>query len=450
MENTVEFQIKKITDWIENDKMGTLSAFIESLHPVQIAEIIDRLPNEDHKQHVFALLPSDVAAEVISELNFPSEKAVLENLDNIKLNAIFEEMPPDDVADIMSELSEEQAEKLLTMMDAEDSEKLKELLKYPEDTAGGLMNIDFITENEETRVKEILSRLQSMELEEFHFLYCVNDEGRFVGKVDPINLLLAKGDRKLKDIMDTEVITVPPTMDQEKVAELFSKYDLIAAPVIDANQKMIGRITVDDVIDVIREEANEDIYKMAGTDEDEQFNTSIFKIASIRLPWLLVTLLGGLMSCMLLKLFRVTLQETLALAFFVPIITAMGGNIGIQSSTTVVRGMATGAMHISQAGQILWREFRIGLTMGTICGSLVGLWAIISGESMLLGFIVGFSMLTAIMVAASVGSFTPLVFEKLKIDPTISSGPFVTMSNDITGLIIYFSLATFLLKYFNS
>ena len=254
-------------------------------------------------------------------------------------------------------------------------------------------------------------------------------------------------DKKIKDVMDKNAITVQPNVDQEEVARIFIKYDLTVLPVVDRGNRVMGRITVDDVIDVIQEEATEDIYRMVGTDDAELWEKSVLKVVGIRLPWLLVTLMGGLLSGMILKSFRVTISEVMALVFFVPVIAGMGGNIGIQSSTIVVRGLATGYIDLNKVGWVMLREIRVGLLMGLACGCIVGVVANFMGNSSVIGIIVGISMFFAISVAAMMGCLTPILLKRLNIDPAISSGPFVTTANDITGVAIYLGLSTALIQY---
>jgi len=235
-------------------------------------------------------------------------------------------------------------------------------------------------------------------------------------------------------------------MDQEEVAALVERYDLTSLPVVDRMGRLVGRITVDDVVDVIVDEASEDISKMAGTTDEEIRQDSALRIAGIRLPWIVISLISGILSGTIISQFRSTLGSLLALAFFIPVITAMGGNIGIQSSAIVVRGLATGEIGLFRIAQRLLREVRIGLIMGVMCGVVVGMVALIWQDHPVLGLIVGSAMVVAITVAATMGALVPLLFKKLNIDPAIATGPFVTMSNDIVGLFIYFGMAFLLLR----
>ncbi|MCK5595323.1 magnesium transporter, partial [bacterium] len=260
-------------------------------------------------------------------------------------------------------------------------------------------------------------------------------------------LIKTDPDKKLKTAMISDIISVKPDSDQEYVANLVAKYDLLAIPVTDASNRLLGIITVDDIIDVIREEATEDAYKSVGTTEDELLTKSSFSVAKIRLPWLITTLLGGLMCVLVVSRFKFVLEQVIALAFFMPIIAAMGGNIGIQSSTIVVRGLATGMIDTKKVWKMLFREVRIGAIMGLACGTVVGIVGVLWQRQLALGLVLFVSMFMAIVVAAAIGVVIPLVFNKFNIDPAIATGPFVTTANDITGMLIYFSLALGLMKY---
>lgn len=418
------------------------------LHPADMAEILRGLSPEKRKAFFDSLNP-EVGAMVLRELDPISESELLAELDNREISEILDEMPSDDAADIVADLSKEKADQVLQLMEEEESTDVKKLLKYKEDTAGGIMTTEFVALNQELNIEEALQLLRKrIEPGPIHYIYVVDDAQKLLG-VLLIKKLIASGpDIKLKEIMNRDIINVHTDVDQEEVARIVSKYDLLAIPVVDHQDRLVGIVTVDDVIDVIEEEDSEDIFRMAGTDDEELSKKSIFRIAQIRLPWLAITLLGGLISCGLLKTFQFTLEKVLALVFFVPVIMGMGGNIGIQSSTIVVRGLATGNINLSRLGKVLLKEVRIGAIMGFACGVVVGTIAYFLERGLTLGIVVGISMFIAITVAATMGALVPLIFKRLKIDPAIASGPFVTTSNDITGLIIYFILANWLFRIF--
>ena len=260
-------------------------------------------------------------------------------------------------------------------------------------------------------------------------------------------LIVSEGKCRLKEIMDRDVVSARTDVDQEEVARLVRRYDLRTLPIVDEKGVLVGRVTVDDVMDVIEEEATEDIYRMAGTDDEELSRKSILNAARLRLPWLLTSLVGGMISAAIMRSFNVTLENVIALVFFVPVIMGMGGNIGMQSSTIVVRGLATGRIELGRVWGVLFREIRTGALMGLICGAVVGIVVRVLQGEVMLGFVVAASMFVAITVAATIGVLMPMGLKTLKIDPAIASGPFVTTANDITGLLIYFFLATSFVTY---
>lgn len=416
------------------------------LHPADMADILRGLSPEKRKAFFDSLNP-EVGAKVLRELDPVSEVQLLAELDNREISEILDEMPSDDAADVVLDLSREKADQVLQLMEKEESADVKKLLKYKEDTAGGIMTTEFVALNQELNSEEALQLLRKrVEPGPIHYIYVVGDDQKLLGVLLVKRLIASGPDVKLKEIMNRDIISVPTDLDQEEVARIVSKYDLLAVPVVDSQNRLAGIVTVDDVIDVIKEEDAEDIFRMAGTHEEELLRKSIFKVAQIRLPWLLITLIGGLISCGLLRAFQFTLEKIIALAFFIPVIMGMGGNIGIQSSTIVVRGLATGNIDLARVGSAIFKEIKVGAVMGFACGALVGTIAYFLEREPVLGVVVGISMFVAITVAATMGTLVPLLFKRLKIDPAIASGPFVTTSNDITGLIIYFVLANWLFE----
>ncbi len=439
--------MEKIKDYLEKGNIKSLQALLKKMRPEDIAHILNSL-EENEKNTIFKLLNVEEAAIVLSEVDDSSRDDLLVDLDDGYLSHILEIMPPNNAADVLGELPLERRRNLLQLMEEKESREVKKLLKYDEKTAGGIMTTEFVSLNENLTSDESIKQLRNIALDWPSFYIYVSDkEGHLKGVVRLRKLIATKGDAYLKDIMNSDLITVKPHIDQEEVAVLVEKYNLLALPVVDEENKLVGIVTADDVLEVMEEEATEDIYKMAGTNEEEILDSSIFKVARVRLPWLLTTFLGGLVSASIIGMFKPTLNQVLILAAFIPVIMGMGGNIGIQSSTIVVRGIATGRVIISQVWEILFREVRIGAIMGLICGTVVGIVAHFWAGEIILGIVVGISMFIAITVAATIGALTPIVFKRLNIDPAIATGPFVTTSNDITGLLIYFGLATLLMKY---
>jgi magnesium transporter len=333
-------------------------------------------------------------------------------------------------------------------MKADESSEVKDLLQYPEETAGGIMTTDFVSLYEDTTVKDAIAHLQETSAKQMVFyLYVTDRAGRLVGVVSLRQLLVVSPVTPLKRIMTTDVISVATDVDQEEVSKLVAKYNILAIPVVDKDHILVGIITVDDVVDVIREEATEDILKLAGATDADVLQLSSVRAARIRIPWLLTSLVGGMITGVFLWIFRPAIQHVIALASFIPVITAMGGNVGLQTSTLVVRGLATGRIESAEIRAVFFKELTVGLMLGSLCGLIVGLVAQLWHGPAMLGVVVGVSMFSAITVASLMGTLMPILLRRAGFDPAISSGPFVTAANDITGLVIYLGLATVLLEH---
>ena len=442
-----EDKTSKIRQYLDNGDWAGIRDFLQNFHPVDIADLFQLLEFEE-KLAVLKHLDFEMAGSVLSELDLAERSEILTSIAPQFLSDIAEAVPSDEAADFLREVPEEKAEKALELMEDEEEETIGELLKYAADTAGGIMTPEVFSLGDETTVDEaILALRRANDVEMLSYLYVVDGDSHLSGVVSLRRLIAAGGSSQLKEIMERDVIKARTDVDQEEVARLVRKYDLRALPIVDEKGVLVGRVTVDDVIDVIEEEATEDIYRMAGTDDEELSKKSILNVVKLRLPWLLTSLVGGIVSAAIMKSFNVTLENVIALAFFVPVIMGMGGNIGMQSSTIVVRGLATGRIELGHVWEVLFREIRTGILMGMICGAVVGIVAHVFQGKVILGVVVACSMFIAITVAAAIGALMPLALKKLKIDPAIASGPFVTTANDITGLLIYFFLATSFVKY---
>ncbi len=442
-------QLQETLNQTGSEIQGVELRELSSLLPADIAEIIKGLYDE-RKKAVFPCLSPKIASDVLLELDEESMAQILESLEDKKLIEIVKEMETDDAADFIATLSNENAKNILNSIPVEESTEVKKLLKYPEDSAGGIMQTELISINEHTTVKEAIDQLKafSKNTEDIHNVFVTNEQGKLTG-ILPINkLILNSSDTPVNRLMNKEPISVDATVDQEEVAQIFKKYDLVSLPVADKDGKLLGRILVDDIVDVLEEEATEDILKIAGTDEEELlFSHSVFRIAGFRLPWLLYSLFGGLITGVLIWAFKVTLKEVLSLALFIPVIMGMGGNVGTQSSAIVVRGIATGRINTLNFFKLLLKEIKVGLFLGLICGSIAGFAARILHANQGLGVVVGLSMFLAIFSAALLGSLIPMIFHRLKIDPAIAGGPIVLALSDIVGLSIFFGLATMLLRF---
>ena len=323
------------------------------------------------------------------------------------------------------------------------------MMAYPEDSAGILMYTDVFTLHEETKAREAINALQDQEDAEMVFyLYTLDDEGRLTGVISLRDLVTTPGETMLKDIMSKQIHVVRPETDQEEVARIVSQYNFLAVPVVDSEDRLLGIVTVDDVVDIIREEATEDFLQMVGAGKDREILLkSSWENARMRLPWLFASWVGGILAAFIIGVFDNVLQSTIALAAFIPVIMGMGGNIGTQSSTIIVRGLATGRVSIENSIKILFKEIRVGLMLGILYGLLLGVFAVLKflDVSPMLGIVVGTSICISMIIAATIGSLVPLVLNRFEIDPAVATGPFVTTSIDILGVACYFLIAIYLL-----
>lgn len=422
-----------------------LTNIMDQLHPSDLAELLEGLDEEQQKE-LFGLLNDEEAALVIQEMEDIDQVNLFKVLDKERASSILKEMSSDEAVDLLSELPQEDARELLTRI--EDTEEIEGLLKFAEDTAGGLMTTEYIALPENMNVEEAIIRLREIaaEVETAYYIYVIDEENLLIGVLSLRELISAKDGSLLKDVMRTNVISVEVEIDQEEVARLVSRYDLLAIPVVDEKGSMRGIITVDDILDVVEEEATEDIYHFVGTSEVrgvDLVNATVFQVAAKRLPWLLVCLVGGLASGRVIGVFEDTLKAIVVLAFFIPVIMDMGGNVGTQSSTVFVRSLATGEIEANEVWGYFFKEIRVGFLMGTVCGVMVSLAANLleQGFAPWIGVVVGIAMFSTVTAAAIIGTLVPLLFWKMGADPALTAGPFVTTIKDITGLIIYFYTA---------
>ena len=429
---------------IRRGAFPNLAKLLVKSHPADIAHLFRYLDLKEQRLLFNLIEDPEKSAYVLAELDHATGAQLLEQLDKETITEVLQEMPSDDAADIIGYMPEGLAEEILNIMQDEDSDEIEQLLQYDEDSAGGIMSTEIFALDEDVSVQSAIEALQQAgDVEMVFYLYVTNQHEQLVGVLSLRQLLTVPGASRLGDIMTKDVISVRTDMDQEEVARLVEKYNILAVPVVDENNRLMGLITVDDIIDVLRQEATEDIYKMAGASEEEHlYGFKSFKIARLRLPWLITNLFGGVITGYLMWAFKLTIKEVIALISFIPVITGMGGNVGGQSATIVVRGFATGKIDMSTMRQVFFKELRVGMIMGAVCGLVVGLVAFFWHHNPYLGLVVGLAMLAAMTVAATMGVVAPMVFKRLGIDPAIASSPFVQTANDITGILIYFALAT--------
>jgi len=439
--------VKKLEQHTLNE---IISQVKEGYHPSDLLPRIEQL-EEEEKKELFNLLSDEEAADIVKEMEEYDQVSLLRILAQQKAAGILSKMAVDDAADVIGQLSPEEAREFLSLI-GEEAEEIKGLLKYPHDTAGGIMTTEYIALHEDIPAEEAILRLRGVapDAEIIYYVYVVDAQTRLTGVLSLRELIAAEDGTPLREIMFQNVVSVPAKMDQEEVAKVVARYDLMAVPVVDQDNRLLGIITVDDIIDVIEEEATEDIYRLTGTGELEGvniFETTVYTLARKRLPWLFVSLVGGLISGSVIGAYENTLEAVVILAAFIPVIMDMGGNVGTQSSTLFVRSLATGEVQQKDVWRYLMREIQVGLTIGVVNGIVIALAASIWQGIPLLGVVVGGSMFATIILAALIGTLIPIIFNHLGIDPAITAGPFVTTIKDVTGLLIYFSIATAFMEY---
>jgi magnesium transporter len=444
----------RVLDLINEEAWEQVIQELHAWHPADVADVIERAP-KDAQDRLFILLDDEAKPDVLSELDASAESEVIDSLTNAELSEIVEEMDPDDAADVIGDLSEERSTEVLELMHEQESEEVRRLLEYDEETAGGIMTPDVVSMHSTQTVGEAIEAIAYLEEgEPFVYAYITNQQDQLVGYIDIWELLREKNrKRPLNELCHSEFVAVNVNDDQEDVAHLLNQYDLSAIPVIDDAGHIVGRVTVDDVIDVIEEEASEDIFHLAGSDDSELESDSPIQSCIARLPWLLVTLGGGVLISLILEQFHARISSVIILGAFVPAVLAMGGNTGIQASTLVVRTIALRDIEGRSVPRLLLREIIVGAVMGSICGLSIGAWAFFMltrspepGYSALrLATIIGSSLFSAMSFAAVFGALVPLVLNKAKIDPAVASGPFVTITNDLAALLIYFGITVVLL-----
>jgi len=417
-------------------------------HPADLAALVSSF-DDRRREMLFNLIDGlSVRAEVLSEMMHDEAAQFMSVMPVSVILELVQEMESDDAADIIGKLPEELSREVLTLLERDDDDEVGDLLRYDEDTAGGIMTPDFIALHEDVTVQDAIETLrQNREVDMAFYLYVLNDHEQLVGVLSLRKLVLVGPTRVLKDIMEPNVASVRLHTDQEDVARMVARYNLLAVPVVDDNNKLEGIVTVDDVIDVIREEATEDILKMAGAGEELVETGSVTKSVRARSPWLLVSCIGELIGVIVLSPFIGELRTHHYLALFMPIIMAMGGNIGTQSATVIVRGLATGFVDQQKMASIYWRELRVALVLGLVYGLLVGGVSLLFPESSLVyASAVALSMALAMIIAVTVGTLLPIVLARIHIDPAVSTGPFVTSAVDVLGLLVYFSVSSALIS----
>ena len=444
-EDQITLQIIKV---LKENKQKELDAILDELHPYDIAQIYEDLP-EKHRTRLLVHLKIDILADLIQELSREEQLDVLSRLGIERKNKVLDEMVNDDLASLLDELSPEKMKSLLSGMKKEESEIVQDIINYPPETAGRLMTNRFVWIRDYYTVRDAVGKLKSFAeyAETINYLYVVDQHRRLVGVISYRDLLLADADERVHNIMYERVISVPDTEDQEEVARMIQRYDFLAIPVVDEEKILVGIVTVDDIIDVFIQEANEDIEKLSASGKTIDFDTKAFVAAYRRLPWLILLLFIGLISGSIISGYENTLHKVVALTYFMPMISGMTGNTGTQSLAVVVRGLATNDLDKKDILRVIMREFAVGLIIGVICGILISIIAYVWQGNAILGLVVGSSLFFTLIIGTLAGTIIPVCLYKMKIDPAIASGPLITTLNDIFSLFIYFGIASAFINY---
>jgi magnesium transporter len=439
-------RLEQVRSYLITGQYNLICELFATIQPYDQADIITLL-NPEERQQVLNLFDDESLALIFEELDPDIVSEVVEQFGPERFSRILGEMAFDDAVDLLGELHEDEAEELLELMEADDAKDVKALLTHPENTAGGLMTNEYIALRKEWTVEDALQRLRELapQAETIYYLYVTDAAGRLVGVASLRELIIAPPKALIGEIMSTNVISVMAGVDQEEVARIIEKYDFLAVPVVNKSGRLVGIVTVDDVIDVLEDEATEDISRLAaiqGIREVGDLRVSAHHAALKRLPWLVLLMLFGLISGNIIARFEETLDAVVALAVFIPLIAGMAGNTGTQALAVVVRGLAVNEFKSRDMLWLLWREAGVGLIVGTVNGLLIALVAWLWQGNPWLGFVIGFSLWITLFVATMAGAVIPLLLNRIRIDPAVASGPFITTINDIIGLTIYFTVAT--------
>ena len=442
----------ELTKAIETKDNVLIKDILSNKNPADICNVIIRF-SEDEICEILSTLTNEIAAEIILELPEDIRTNILTKLDNKSILSLVEELDSDDAADLISDLDEDKSKEILENMNPRDSSEVQILLQYSKDSAGGIMQTELVQVKDSSLIKDAINwiRLVADEVTDFYQIYVTNENDKLVGLILRRSFILADPSSNVKSIRQPIEISVYPEIDQEEVSIIFKNYNLVSLPVIDRNSKLLGRITSDDIMQVITEEAEEDLYSLAGVNEyNHPIYSGFILKAKSRLPWLLITLCGELIIAYIIFLyFQTTLEKFILLAAFMPAVMAIGGSVGIQTSAIVIRALGTGSININQSFKVILSELQLSLVLGIICGivaGVMGFW--ITGETssgINFFFVIFLSLSIASVASALFGASSPLLLDKYKPDPANGSGPFVTMANDMFSAIAYLLIAVLIM-----
>ncbi|MEN2767622.1 magnesium transporter [Ornithinibacillus xuwenensis] len=446
MENIDEIkleQLKQIQQLLDGEKIEEFREQFLDMHPYDQAQFFMEI-DAANRMLLYSYLSPEEVAEMMEHIEIEEIQPFFAEMDPRFASMIFAEMSTDDAVDILNEMDKDKVVSFLTIMDDEDADEIKDLLHYEEKTAGSIMTTEFISVYKTQSVKATMVQLkeEGPDAETIYYLYVVDQDKRLVGVLSLRDLIIAEDDTKIEAIMSENIFSVSVAEDQEEVAKIMKDYDFLAVPVVDFQHHLLGIITVDDILDVIEEEASEDYSKLAGITDGDKPDTNPIVAAKKRLPWLVILLFLGLLTASLIGQFEATLSQVTILSIFIPLIAGMAGNTGTQALAVAVRGLATGEYGNEGKLKLVIREAGTGLITGTVCGVIITAVIFLWKDNFYLGMLVGLSIMLTLIVATLAGSLIPILMHRLKIDPAVASGPFITTINDIISVLIYFGLAT--------
>ncbi|HEY3374828.1 MAG TPA: magnesium transporter [Candidatus Aquicultor sp.] len=433
---------------LRRDRLKQVIALLDKLHPADAAEIVAALPDDDQKR-VFESWDIPHAADAFQEMDEDEQADIVDLLSTPLVSDILEEMAADDVADLLAGLPQQEVARILATMNREDAAEVLKLMQYKPNTAGGIMTPEFVALKKDMTAQEAIDLLreQAPNAETIYYIFIINSDRQLVGVISLRDLIIAKPNQRIEAIMNPNVIFVDVDTDQEEVANIMSRYDLLALPVVDAEHHLLGIVTIDDVVDVIEEEANEDIYRLGGVTREERLDSPTLESIRNRLPWMTLNLGTAFLDYLVISRFQGTLDKIVILAAFMPIVAGMGGNMGTQTLTVTTRGIALGQLEFREGLRVIARQVAVGLTIGIVTGFLGGLVAYFTQGNVYFGFALFAAMTINMAVAGLTGAGIPIILRFLHQDPALGSSVIVTTFTDVFGFLTFLGIATLLIRF---
>ncbi len=450
MEEKIEYLEKTIKDLIINKKYHDLRKLLDEENEADLAEVFETIENEENMVLLFRLLPKDKAAEVFAYLPIETQHIIIKLLTNAEVGQIIRDLNSDDAVDMLEEMPANVVKKILALADPQTRRDINSLLQYPEDSAGSIMTVEFVDLRSFMSVNDAIDRIRKTgtDSETINYCYVTDAQKHLLGVVSLREIILAKPHEKIEDLMDENIITVTTLQDQEEVAKLFKKYDFAAMPVVDQEERLVGIITVDDVMDILEEEVTEDIEKMAAITPNDQpyMKTSVFETYKKRIPWLLLLMISASITGKIIQGFEEALASCVILTAFIPMLMDTGGNCGSQASVSVIRALSLDEIEFHDLPIVIWREIRVSVLVGlTLAVANFFKILLIDQTSMLVAFVVCFTLFLTVVVAKFVGCTLPVLASKLGFDPAVMASPFITTIVDALSLLVFFNIATMFL-----